>query len=674
MIEALFGGNNIMDELQRAIRNGASSSSEPKQRILEMPIYGTDGKLSVDDLLEPPKIYIIDENWRPYKPEDVVQTLLYYSDDKGVIDKDVSVEVLASNKSEQPEAERKNEISRLDDGIENGAKRTGLSWKYMMKNLQKHMTKDESKRKEIENDMQRISEEYGALPDEKGMAQVGSIGMNVLGVGLPTVLSGALGSPITGAVVGGGLAALDMGKTAAQANMDIDNYEKSTGVKVSESDRNAYTLANVATDAIMNVLLGSKALGGFSPALKKKVSGDITKAIMKNPVAQHEFNTMTRQVLKNEARKLPGEIAKESAKSGVTAGVTSGAMEAEKSIYTHETPELNKIVSSAVGGALSGMASGAVGGAFTPKFTHQRRYNQDDIYYVSDMRKTNGKGLKISEINPEQVRTDGNKEYVKGRVTPSTGGATIEGEYDARNIVKGSYKEADKEGATRDGMDGWSMPTERMQEYNDKWDSVSGKKGSDEYYQIRNEVVQGMAADLGVPITVYPSLKDVPSDLLKQGVVRKSGAVTVNGERIYVVLDQCDNLNASNMNSILRHEAAGHFGLPKLYRSDEEFEQELNKAGRKAYGEVGDYEERIALQAERRDQYQGPVKEERKADVYDMLRRSEDYLRNSTTNELRNSDMGRKLDKRFQDGKPMPSSVELEQFYKIVEHLNKQHK
>lgn len=88
-----------MDELKRALRNGASSSSEPKQRILEMPIYGTDGKLSVDDLLEPPKIYIIDENWRPYKPEDVVQTLLYYSDDKGVIDKDVSVEVLASNKS-----------------------------------------------------------------------------------------------------------------------------------------------------------------------------------------------------------------------------------------------------------------------------------------------------------------------------------------------------------------------------------------------------------------------------------------------------------------------------------------------------------------------------------------------------------------------------------------------
>lgn len=555
-------------------------------------------------------------------------------------------------------------LTRLDEGVSAAIDQVRLSWEYMIKNVQKMLTRDEKKLRSLDEDIERIGQEYDSIPEMKGAAQIGSIGVNVVGVALPTIIAGALASPGAAAVVGGGLASIDMATSASRANMEIDSYERTTGEDVSQEDRAAYVSATLATDAIMNVLLGSKVLKGLSPKMSNALSGELKEAILKSPVAQQEFNTMTRQVIKNEMQQLPQEIGKEAVKSGIVGGVSSGMMEAEKGIYTGQAPELESIVTSVLGGFASGMMQGAITGATTPMRKHQQRMDKNDVYYVSQMNNRAENKLPISEIDIESMETDGRKKYVHGEVSPSTGGEPIKGKYDVRNVSGGSYREAHKQGATNDKSDSWDVNSERMEEYSRVWNDAKEASSTDEYYAMRNEVVQSIAADMGVPVTVYSTMDDVPKELIKNGVIGKSGAVTVDNEGIYVVLERCRGLTASNMAAVLRHEAIGHYGLPKLYDSDEAYNKDLEEIGASVFDGEKPYEEEVSLKAERRDQYQGHSENEALERVYDLLRRSEDHYRNSTVSEKRNSQRQRELRYLLRDGWPMPSLYDIERVRK----------
>ena len=563
----------------------------------------------------------------------------------------------------QPRARRKEEdvLTRLDEGVGAAIKQVGLSWEYLLKSVQKMFTRDEEKRKTLDAEIEEISKEYDSIPDMKGMAQVGAIGVNVVGVALPTVIAGALMSPGAAVAVGGGLATVDMATSASQANMEIDSYERTSGKEVSDNERAAYVSATMATDAIMNVLLGSKVLKGLSPKMSDALSAQLKEAILKNPVAQQEFNTMTRQVIKNELHHVPQEMGREALKSGAVGAVSSGAMEAEKSIYTGQSPELESIVTSVLGGFASGMMQGAVNGATTPMRKHQQRMDKDDVYYVSNMNNKSGKSLPISEIEPKTVYEGEASTYVEGVVSPSTGEASTEGWYNTRKVSGGSYREAHKQGATTDRIDGWDMSGERMKGYEKKWMDATNGRTDEEYYAMRNEVVQGIAADMGVPVTVYRSYQDLPERLKKVENMGENGAVTVDSAGIYVILDHCEGITASNLAAVLHHEAAGHYGLSKLYNSKEAYEADLEKIAGPVYKGKKDYEEQLSLLAELRNKYRTDSDDEAWQRVYDLLRKSENNLRNTTVSELRKLPRKVELDDLLKDGKPMPTLYEIEQ-------------
>ena len=159
---------------------------------------------------------------------------------------------------------------------------------------------------------------------------------------------------------------------------------------------------------------------------------------------------------------------------------------------------------------------------------------------------------------------------------------------------------------------------------------------------------------------MYRSYRDLPEELKNVPDMGENGAVTVNHDGIYVILDNCEHITASNLSAVLRHEAAGHYGLRKLYGSKEAYEADLDKIGAPVYGGRKDYEEAMSLQAERRDQYQGHSENENVERVYELLRKSEENLRNSTMSELRNLPGKLLLDFKFKDGKPMPSLYDIE--------------
>ena len=100
----------------------------------------------------------------------------------------------------------------------------------------------------------------------------------------------------------------------------------------------------------MDVLINSSVLGKALPSKVGNIADELMEKILSNPVAQAEFNAMTRHVLQKEAR----AYAKETAHSALTGAATSGALTAEESIYTGEFPELQRIVNSTLGGFVMG--------------------------------------------------------------------------------------------------------------------------------------------------------------------------------------------------------------------------------------------------------------------------------------------------------------------------------
>ena len=122
----------------------------------------------------------------------------------------------------------------------------------------------------------------------------------------------------------------------------------------------------------------------------------------------------------------------------------------------------------------------------------------------------------------------------------------------------------------------------------------------------------------------------------------------------------------------IRHESVGHYGMPKTFDSNEEYKQALSKIGQqdeKAILEMDykpadlrkDVEEYGSLMAEKREYNTPKEPGETNSLLYEVLRQSEERLRNTTTGEMRESinniirpylDLG---------DNPMPSLLEIEQ-------------
>lgn len=669
----------VLENLPYYYQNENKRISDAKEWHENSPIYA----LNKDDMLD---ILIDIEYGKPkrYKRYNIDDVLVLYDDktDKTakherVVTKGVSAgsddaERYAPRAHvEQPDATRvepkpqgkpdPNTVYDFEDGVAVAGENVVLSWKYALENIKKAMTKDEQKKQEIQKKIDDIVEEHGKLPKTEGWAQLGRTATNVAGVGVPTLVAGTVGGGGAATMVGAGLASLDMATTAAQANIEIDEYEKQSGMEVSPSARAGYTAATVATDAIMNSLAQSKVLGNFTAPVQKEIAKTLKKSILENPIAQQEFNTMARQVMQNEAKSSIKDMAKMGLKSSIEGGVSAGALEAEKGIYMGEMPEMQRIVDEAVGGAVSGAAQGVAMGISSPRLKHKDRMAKDDVYYVSDMHGQTGSGLPISEIDPSKVHYTPDGMVVEGKVRRSDGKGEETGLYKGENIVGGSYREAEKSGELTPIGDAWDIDEKKMAEYEKEWaEARKGKNGID--YEKRNEVVQGIAADMGLPVTVYKSIDEVPSRLRKEGQIGSSEAVTINNGSIVVVLDNCKYLNARDMRTIMLHEGVGHVGVPRSHKSPEEFEQNAERAGKYLIGNgtMNDYEESIAYEAEDREYHKRNSGNKEYDYVNSLLRQGEHSVRNSTTNELRNPPNRRFIDRVLQDGEPMPMLREIE--------------
>lgn len=557
-------------------------------------------------------------------------------------------------------------VSDFMGGMDVASEQVGLTWQNILKNFEKMTTRDEEKRRKIDAELDSISKEYEELPQTRGMATASAVASNVLGVGLPMLIAGIMGGPQIASVVGGGVVMSDILSTLSQADMEMDAYERSTGKQLSKQQRASYTTALTATDLIMNTLLSRGLLKGVTKSQRRELSKQLTQQIYENPVAQQEFNTMTRRVLDRERK----DRAKEVLRSGVDGGLSSAAMEAEKSIYTEEAPELENILSAALGGSLSAAGQSGVSMKINAKNLHDSRMNSDQIYYASNVDYKGKSAEPIREILPTDVRrsADGKMINVDAEVVQPGRNDGRKSEFDRENVVSGSYARAMDDPMVHEMYEDMQITPERSEMYDKQWDKTKNKDGEPDY-QKQNEIVQQMAAEMGLPIQVYARIDDLPPKYAK--IVRENGyaGITTEDGGTAIILELCQKTTAHNIEALIRHENLGHKGMRRLYSDQEKYQNELYKAGLELIPEYmrsprvnipafrANVEERGSLKAENRPYsiHGTPNPDEKPYENYDLLyrllERSEEASRKSTTNELRkhNKNIG---------GNPMPQLYE----------------
>lgn len=537
-------------------------------------------------------------------------------------------------------------------------RKSGTEWKDMQRALQEYAEKARRSEARIRD----ISESYAKLPQTEGAAKVADIGANVVGSALPLMLTIGL-APKAAPIVGAGVMAGDVANNMAQANMQVDAYERETGQKVPDLKRGAYVTARVATDVCMDVLFNSPALKKMMPDALGKVSQEILDRIYLNPVAQAEFNAMMRQVMSNERK----AFGRETAKSAVGSGIASGMEEAETSIYTGDAPELKQILNSALSGAAWG---GVAGGALSATRAHdikRSREKNDQLYLVSN---TDGEGpgnIPISEVRG--LRREGDS--LTGDVRSSTDLGVRREELDEEHISMGSFRKAEKSGALKNlDKDNWDFSSREFDELNARWRKADGleEKQSD---LAKNKVIQDIATRMGVPVHVYSEFDDLPDVVKRYPNAGGLAAYTLQDNSIGIVLPNCRNMDVEDIVSLIRHEAVGHVGQRRLHPDVAGYNRERDRVGDAITRDVengtelkgwtphehtnrGRYlvEERGALEAEGRQYVHRPYRRDGLGMLDDMLRRSEKNLRNTTYNELRKRN-------RF-PGRPLPDMYDME--------------
>ncbi len=563
-----------------------------------------------------------------------------------------------------------NVVKRFDEGVQTAFNQIELSWDYLMKNVEKFFTKDPAKRQSLDYKLYEIGQKYAAIPKTLGAATVGNIGTNIVAGALPVAIAGVVGGTSGAAVAGGAMAFTDIANTIASANLEMDGYESATGEKLSGATRSAYVISSVASGLIMDAIMVLPFMKKLTPSLRKEVNKQLQQAIFNNPVSQREFNVMTQQVLRNELPYWNKVLMGNALESGVGGGLSAGLQEASRSIYTREAPELSQIVTSTLTGVAVGATQGTLGTAAKRYNLSQERAGSDETFYVSNQFRKSSTGQEIAELRPTAIeQSDSGETYVKGHIVNPGGDIEAEQVFPIENVSVGSYRGAQESGATNvTWKDLYKIPDERIKMYNDKWNEARIKyddeAGREEAYAAQSDIVQGIAQEMGIPVTVYAKLEDLPKELQNNPEVLNSYAVTVDDDEILLVLDQCQGLTADNIAAVLRHEAIGHYGLPKLYADNADYNKVIydlgkkilkskkptmvfddnNVARRQHIMEV--VEEYISRNAEPRPYNVTHLQHNPYDLVYDMLVRSDKNLLNMTMNEKRK--------RARMAGKPMP--------------------
>lgn len=250
----------------------------------------------------------------------------------------------------------------------------------------------------------RVLQEAENVPQTKGWGTVGKVAGELLAPIASVV--GAAVNPTLGVAMTGAMLGNNMLQTIANANKEIDLYEKNANVSVPKSSRETYVAGAAATDLIIDGLMQSQYLKHLNLPMVGSLRKSLFKKLLNNTQAMHEFNDLFRHsaklampgIMKN-AGKLSLEQAGASALSSTTQNMLG---------YVYKNPEhypqlndiLGNIATEAAIGAASGLITGGVAsglGTFIKPNRSKRSFASYDINLPDEKPVVDLEGLSIRD-------------------------------------------------------------------------------------------------------------------------------------------------------------------------------------------------------------------------------------------------------------------------------------
>ena len=280
----------------------------------------------------------------------------------------------------------------------------------------------------------KVLEEAEKIPRTEGWGTVGNVTGSILegvasiaGAGINT----GLGLALSGLTIGKALA-----QGAAQANKEMDIYEKNTNTKISPAIRKGYVSGITATDFLLGGLMQSRYLKSIDlpgiSSLRKK----LFHQLLKKPGAMSEFNDLFRNTMKgstptifSNAGRLSLEQAGASTASGLSRNMFGMLYKNPQDYPTLSTVFNEALTNAAIGGAtgfITGGVSSGIGTLTRPRTSkltvpYQLKFPDEKPLFDLD-------GLSLSAYNErdKKIRQIFKENYKPNALTDDSNGTPIQ--------------------------------------------------------------------------------------------------------------------------------------------------------------------------------------------------------------------------------------------------------
>lgn len=416
--------------------------------------------------------------------------------------------------------------------------------------------------------MNEALEQNDNFKETQGWAKAAEMGAGITQQAIP--IAAGLVFPPAGIAMGAANVGSMVAQSHAQAQMDIDRYEKENGEKIPDWKRAAYVGSYAGADLLIEGLMQGRYLNKLSAPLKESMRKGVVSQMIRSPKASKELTDLLRNYKHINVSKLASEIGSDAAMEGLSEAGTSVAQDMAARIYTDKEnyPALNEILQNATrSGIEGGILGGALGGISHAggKAVQQLRRRNDGKMTILDTKY--GEPMEVlgqTENGMYRVLTPEGKEQL---VFPDFAENIYSIPYDDYNrISKTGAEEYEKMPAVseknknlKDTDPGFRISLANPQSpWLRKYDTPFQR-------DKRRQEAEKISKELGIDAKIYDRLSELPIEVQKELLTKDvmSGHFSPDNNQVSVVLDNI--YSEAELRKTLMREAVGKKGIRALY-------------------------------------------------------------------------------------------------------------
>lgn len=389
----------------------------------------------------------------------------------------------------------------------------------------------------------------------------GTVGATTAGIAQQLLPLGVayFNPPVAAAMTAGNVLA-GTSQNFLESKMELENYERESGAKLTPLQRNGYLIAATASGFLVDALLQSRYLGNVTRGLRESILAQMKRQLVSNPVARAEMMKGAQRLAANDRWMAPVGLIKDMAAGSAGNGIDAAAQELATMIYRNEEdyPEIRDILESSFTGAwqggVTGAAAGAVGHRLNRSLHNRRRAASDEVFMADHPVKG---PVEVVGHDAETGRTQ--------IVDPESHRViSVEG-IPAEEIRSYSPEALANDAAVRQlEGDPWDHTVdERRRDFNKEMDKQWKSMSVRTKYKLARDLADRMGLD---EFYIYEDERDLPLGASNpKSIMGAYGAKRFVAEegKICIVLKNIDSY--TELQKTILHEAAGHKGMDAFF-------------------------------------------------------------------------------------------------------------